>query len=157
MQSYQRTRISHRVKCLYLKLKCNARATLCHLKVSDIWNNAGISMENRLACLDLRSKLTKSLVPENTARAWHLVVTSRMTQETSIPQVPSCCSRQACINNVCLWELSDFEMEFDILLHEYQPFDCVLQFSSVSCDVTSENYRQMQVRKYTILLVNITS
>ena len=28
--------------------------------------------------------------------------------------------------NVFLWEQSDFEMEFDILLHEYHPFDCVL-------------------------------
>ena len=45
--------------------------------------------------------------------------------------------------NVCLWEHSDFEMEFDILLHEYQPFDCVLQFGNVRCDVTSENFRQM--------------
>ena len=44
--------------------------------------------------------------------------------------------------NVCLWEQSDFEMEFDILLHEYQPFDCVLQFGSVRCDVTSENSRK---------------
>ena len=34
-------------------------------------------------------------------------------------------------------------MEFDILLHEYQPFDCVLQFGNVRCDVTSENPRQM--------------
>ena len=34
-------------------------------------------------------------------------------------------------------------MEFDILLHECQPFDCVLQFGSVRCDVTSENSRQM--------------
>ena len=31
----------------------------------------------------------------------------------------------------------------DILLHEHQPFDCVLQFCSVRCDVTSENSRQM--------------
>ena len=45
--------------------------------------------------------------------------------------------------NVCLWEQSDFEMEFDILLHEYHPFDCVLQFGNVRCDVTSENPRQM--------------
>ena len=34
-------------------------------------------------------------------------------------------------------------MEFDILLHGYQPFDCVLQFGNVRCDVTSENSRQM--------------
>ena len=34
-------------------------------------------------------------------------------------------------------------MEFDILLHEYEPFDCVLQFGNVRCDVTSENSRQM--------------
>ena len=34
-------------------------------------------------------------------------------------------------------------MEFDILLHENEPFDCVLQFGSVRCDVTSENSRQM--------------
>ena len=34
-------------------------------------------------------------------------------------------------------------MEFDILLHEYQPFDCVLQFGSVRCDVISEHSRQM--------------
>ena len=34
-------------------------------------------------------------------------------------------------------------MEFDILLHEHQPFDCVLQFGNVRCDVTSENSRQM--------------
>ena len=34
-------------------------------------------------------------------------------------------------------------MEFDILLHEYQPFDCVLRFGCVRCDVTSENSRQM--------------
>ena len=45
--------------------------------------------------------------------------------------------------NFCLWEQSDFEMEFDILLHEYQPFDCVLQFGNVRCDVTSENSRQI--------------
>ena len=44
--------------------------------------------------------------------------------------------------NVCLWEQSDFEMEFDILLHEYQPFDCVLQYGNVRCDITSENSRQ---------------
>ena len=34
-------------------------------------------------------------------------------------------------------------MEFDILLHEYQPFDCALQFGNVRCDVTSKNSRQM--------------
>ena len=34
-------------------------------------------------------------------------------------------------------------MEFDILLHEYQPFDRVLQFGNVRYDVTSENSRQM--------------
>ena len=34
-------------------------------------------------------------------------------------------------------------MEFDILLHEYQPFDYVLQFGNVRCDVTSQNSRQM--------------
>ena len=45
--------------------------------------------------------------------------------------------------NVCLWEQSDFEMEFDILLHEYQPFDCGLQLGNVRCDVTSENPQQM--------------
>ena len=91
----------------------------------------------------LRSKLTKPLVSENTPRARHLVVTSHMTQKTSIPRVPSCCSRQACMKNVCLWEQSDFEMEFDILMHEYEPFDCVLQFSRVRCDVTSENSRKI--------------
>ena len=26
-------------------------------------------------------------------------------------------------------------MEFDILLHEYKPFDCVLQFGSVRYDI----------------------
>ena len=34
-------------------------------------------------------------------------------------------------------------MEFDILLHLYEPFDCVLQFGNARCDVTSENSRQM--------------
>ena len=29
-------------------------------------------------------------------------------------------------------------MEFDILLREYEPFDCVLQFGRFRCDVTSE-------------------
>ena len=46
-------------------------------------------------------------------------------------------------NNVYLREKSDFEMEFDILLHEHQPFDCVLQFGNARCDVTSEQSRQM--------------
>ena len=45
--------------------------------------------------------------------------------------------------NVCLREQSDFEMEFDILLHLYETFDCVWQFSNVRCDATSENSRQM--------------
>ena len=36
-------------------------------------------------------------------------------------------------------------MEFDILLHEYEPFDCVLQFSRVRFDVTSEySYNTIQ-------------
>ena len=29
------------------------------------------------------------------------------------------------------------------MLRECQPFDCVLQFGNVKCDVTSENSRQM--------------
>ena len=34
-------------------------------------------------------------------------------------------------------------MEFDILMYEYEQFDCVLQFGGVRCDVTSENSRRM--------------
>ena len=38
---------------------------------------------------------------------------------------------------------SGFEMEFYILLHEYQPFHCVLQFGNVRCEVISENSWQI--------------
>ena len=88
-----------------LKLKCNAKTTLLYMtcySVQQMRNNAEISIEKLPHFLRyLRSKLTKSLVSdnfsENTRKAWHQVVTSYMTQETSIPRVLSCCPHQAAI------------------------------------------------------------
>ena len=62
-----------------------------------------------------------------------------MTQETIFTGVPSCRSRPACIK-MSVYESKAtlrFHLKFDILLHEYQPFECVLQFGNVRCDVTA--------------------
>ena len=69
--------------------------------VEQVRNDAEISMENRLTFRDIyvQSWQTHSfpIIFRNTPRAWHLVVTSHITQETIFPRVPSCCSSQACI------------------------------------------------------------
>ena len=106
--------------------------------VEEMRNNAEISMEKSPHFPRyLRSKLTKSLVG--------LVPRCDVTHDTedNFSESSILLFSSSLHKNVFLWEQSDFEMEFDILLHGYQPFDCVLQFGSVRCDVTSENPRQM--------------
>ena len=62
---------------------------------------------------------------------------SHLTQEAYIPPAPSCCSGEADLENVCLCDKSDSDVEFNILFHEFQTL-CGLVMSSV----TAENFWQ---------------
>ena len=129
-----------------VEIQCQTDFMSCYI-VQQMRNNAEFSMgKSPHFPRDLRSKLTNRSFP---------IVFQKHTQGL----VPSCdfthdtrnkyCSSSilsfssSLHKNVCLWEQSDFEMEFDVLLHEYKLFDCVLQFGSVRCDVTSKNSQQM--------------
>ena len=135
-------------QCLHLKLKCNAKTTLHHFIV---WNSCGtmpkFQWKNRLTFRDIyvQSWQNHSFPIIFWKHTQGLAPSCGVTHDTgdnffgsSILSFSSSLHK-----NVCLWEQSDFEMESYILLHEYQPFDRVLQFGNVRYDVTSENFRQM--------------
>ena len=74
-----------------------------------------------------------------------------LDKETSIPLVPPCCSWGTCPENVCLWEESDSEVEFGILLRKTEHF-LTVSVGVRSCQVR-RNFRHFLTgaRKYTIL------
>ena len=126
-------------------MKCNAKTTLRHVKVC---NRCGtmpkFQWKNRLTFRDIYvwSWQNHSFPIIFRKHTQGLVPSCDVTHDTGNKYSSSILLFSSALHkNACLWEQSDFEMEFDILLHEYEPFD--LQFGSVRCDVTSENYRQM--------------
>ena len=131
-----------------LKLKCTAKTTLRHLIV---WNRCGtmpkFQWKNRLTFRDIyvQSWQNQSFQIISRKHTKGLAPSCDVTHDTgdNFSGSSILLFLSSLHKNVCLWEQSDFEMELDILLHEYQPFDCVLQFSNVRCDVTSKNSRQM--------------
>ena len=141
-----------------LRLKCNAKTTLCHLIV---WNRCGMMLE-----FQWKKSLTfRDIYVQSWQNHSFPIIFRKHTQGLA----PSCdvthdtgdnfssssilLFSSSLHNNVCLWEQSDFEMEFDILLHLYEPVSC----SSVMSGVTSlpkstpfclVNYEALDLGKY---------
>ena len=92
---------------LKVEMQCQNDFTSSYI----VWNRCGtmpkFQWKNRLTFRDIYIQSWQNhsfpiIFRKHTPRAWHLVVTSHMTQETIFPGVPSCRSRPACIKK-CLF------------------------------------------------------
>ena len=135
-----------------LKLKCNAKTTLRHVIVCNTCGMPKFQWKNRLTFRDIYVQSWQNhsfpIISENTPRAWHLVVTSHMTQETNIPRVPSRCSRQACIK-MSVYE-SEATLRWNLTLCCTNTNFLTVSCSSVVSGVTSLRIFPTNVRKYNI-------